>query len=648
MLMVLVLVVVGLLLYRTIASRPAAEVAPFEATIDATTTVEGATIFVNNSPRGKSPQKLTLPEGEYALEARLAGYRSVPSTLQISAGANLAPALSLDLEPLPATLSLLSQDFKQVKINGETVNLDGAVLRKDAMPFGNHKVELSSLQSGPISIEFETRPGELPAIRQVSSTSVAVAVISYLEDKAEVRFAGRSIPTAAGLVNSKQPVIDKAGNFGGLVRGSNLVELETTAGMQPVGIDVDANPAVAIVIGANLNVGNLRVVSAVEGARVTVLFGGQRVTDKPVVKGNAVFVGLEPKRYEVRVEAEGYQPQRGSANVVRGEVFSLALNLTPVPKQATLIVAGGTPGATIRIGGREPLTLDSAGGLTRTGMEPGSQEILISKDDFEPKKVTREFIAGVPLTLSNGEATLIPFGSLKFNVTEPKNPTIWYRPEQSANSALIGVQNGTTVKVQQGRYAISIASSGFVDRNESVVVTPDMETLVGGTLRTLVVAAPPVPITPKPPPPKGETYLAGKKPQSKKDGWTSSQELLVFRERLTGDYSFTLKADKGRAAWYLNCTDDKNYVEYNIGPQYLRRTTVNRGKKDPGNAIANDNLPQSSQDAYAVRVSVGEKQARIFVNNKLVMTDTGFNFLQNSFCFPEKQGFKDFKFEETR
>src|SRR4030095_1700806 len=133
-------------------------------------------------------------------------------------------------------------------------------------------------------IEFESRPGELPAIRQVSSTSVAVAVISYLEDKAEVHFAGKSIPTAAGLNSSRQPVTDKAGNFGGLVRGSNVVELETAAGIQSVGLDVEANPAVTIVIGANLNVGNLEVVSGVERARVTVISRAQKVTEytKPI------------------------------------------------------------------------------------------------------------------------------------------------------------------------------------------------------------------------------------------------------------------------------------------------------------------------------------------------------------------------------
>jgi serine/threonine-protein kinase len=649
MLIVLVLVVAGLLLYRyrAIGPRPTTEVARFEATVDANTSVEGATIFVNNSPRGKSPQKLTLPEGEYVLEGRLAGYRSVPATLKISAGANLPPALSLGLEPLPATLNLLSPDFNRVKVNGQTMNLDGAALRMDTLPLGTNKVELSSLQSGPILVEFETREGGLPVIRQVSSTSVAVAVISYLEDKAEVRFAGKSIPTAAGLASSRQPVINKSGNFGGLLRGANVVELETPTGIQPVGIDVEANPAVTIMIGANLNVGNLKVVSGVEGAKVTVLFGGQKVTDKPIVKGSAVFVGLEPKRYEVKVDADGYQPQRGFADVVRGQVLSLPISLTPIPKLATLIVTGGTPGATVRIGDREPLTLDSAGGLTRNGLEPGEQLISISKENYEPKEIKGEFRAGGTLTLSSGEAVLIAFGSLRFNVTEPKTPTIRYRAEQPANSAYIGVQNGVSVKVQQGRYIISMESPGFEIRTESVVVTPDKETSVGGTLKALVVPGPVVRGIPNRPPPRTDTDLVGRRAKPK-DGWNSGQDLLVFKEKLAGDYSFTLKADKGRAEWYLNCVDDKNHVEYNIGPQYLRRTTVNRGKKDPGSAITHDNLPKSNQDAYSVRVSVLEKQAKIFVNDKLVMTDTDFNFLQNSFCFPEKQSFKDFKFEETR
>jgi eukaryotic-like serine/threonine-protein kinase len=643
---VLAVTIAGVVIYGTVFSEPT-RVAKVEATMAASSSVAGATIYVDNAARGISPQKVTLEEGVHELEARLPGYRSVPATFRVSADANLPAAVNLELEPLPSTLSLHSQDFAQAKIDEEIVKLNGAVLRKPALSEGHHKVELSS-QAGPIVIEFESRPGELPVIRQLSSASVAVAVISYLEDKAEVRFAGdpKGIPKTAGISNSRQPVVDRAGRFEGLVRGSNVVELETSAGVQSVGIEVDANPAIAIVVGADLNVGNLKVMSSVEGARVSVVSDDKKITvpAKQIVKGNAVFVGLQPKAYTVTIEAEGYSPGLGQANVSRNRVSMLLINLSPLPKHATLVVTGGTAGATIRMAGRAPLTLDPTGGLPKIELDPGPQTISISKDDYETKEIKREFVAGETLVLSDAEAALVPYGSLKFSITTPPSPNIGYRPDRSPSPPLIKVRNNDSVKVQQGRYVISIESTGFESRNETVQVTPGKDTLIGGTLNPILVVGPsPPPAVPKSPP-RTEKDLEGQRGTS--NGWTSGGDLLMLKEKLPGDYSFTLKADKGVASFYLNCSDKKTYVEYVIREEYiLRKVSPNSGQ---GRAFTDAASKVPKKDVYPVRISVLERQARIFVNDKLVATDEDFNFLQGYFCFPPKQSFKDFKFEQKR
>jgi hypothetical protein len=645
-LVILGFAIAGTLVYK-IFSAPT-PVSKAVATMAANSSVAGAEIYVNNVARGISPQKITLEEGEHVLEARLPGHRSVPATFRVSADANLPAAVNLELEPLPATLSLLSQDFTQAKINDEPVKLQDGVLRKGALSDRFYRVELSSLQSGPIVIEFESEPGAIPVIRLVSSASVSVSVISYLEDKAEVRFAGdpKLIPTAAGITNARQPVVDKAGKFEGLVRGSNVVELETAGAVQPLGIDVDASPGIAIVIGADLNLGNLKVMSPVEGARVSVVSRDRKVQlpAKHIAKGSALFVGLPLKDYDVTVDANGYSATTGSATVVRGKVSMVLINLNPIPKLATLVVTKGTPGATIRFGGTGSMTLDPTGNLTRSGLEPGIQVISISKDDYETKEIRREFVAGETLVLSDTEALLVPYGSLTFNVTTPANPTIGYRPDRSPSPPVTRVKNDDSVKVSQGRYTISIESPGFESRHETVLVTPGKETVIGGTLKLLVVSgpAPAPPVAPKPAP-RTEKDLSGQKGTS--NGWTSGVDILMLNEKVPGDYSFTLKADKGVASFYLNCSDRRSYVEYVIRDYILRTVTPNSGL-NRAFTLPENRVPK--KDVYPVRISILERQARIFVNDKLVATDQDLNFLQGGFCFPPKQGFKDFKFEEKR
>jgi hypothetical protein len=206
------------------------------------------------------------------------------------------------------------------------------------------------------------------------------------------------------------------------------------------------------------------------------------------------------------------------------------------------------------------------------------------------------------------------------------------------------VKNDDSVKVSQGRYTISIESPGFESRHETVLVTPGKETVIGGTLKLLVVSgpAPAPPVAPKPAP-RTEKDLSGQKGTS--NGWTSGVDILMLNEKVPGDYSFTLKADKGVASFYLNCSDRRSYVEYVIRDYILRTVTPNSGL-NRAFTLPENRVPK--KDVYPVRISILERQARIFVNDKLVATDQDLNFLQGGFCFPPKQGFKDFKFEEKR
>jgi len=131
-----------------------ANLEPFKATVEISTSPSHCNVFVDDTYRCKTPSGVRLDCGTYDIRVEKNGYESIALTVSVSS--NELKTLELELEPLPSTLFIESvQDEVRVSIDGESVGTAPLELAMDPGTYSlvaekdNHETFIDSIDISP-------------------------------------------------------------------------------------------------------------------------------------------------------------------------------------------------------------------------------------------------------------------------------------------------------------------------------------------------------------------------------------------------------------------------------------------------------------------------------------------------------------------
>ena len=332
---------------------------------------------------------LKLIPGNYTLQASRDGYETVTQQFTITHG-QAAFALKLALRPLPQLLQV------NTNLEGGTVYLDGRMegelkdgqYAASGITPGRHTIRVTG-GGANFQAEFISAVSAPPEILHVSPGKDLEATV--------VSNAGASGSIVCNC-DSSQLTVDgvaaaqthaSAAALKGLKEGARQIAL----GGRSLVVDIRANPALHIFLAQDRNVGMLIVETAEDGVKV---FLNHRLHRRTTEHG-LLRIPLNVGKYEVRVEKEGFlTPGPQTLALAKGEekpvIFALKRAL------ARLEIGGALAGAKVRLDGQSLGETDRNGALQHE-VTPGSHTIEVSKDDYEPVRVSEEFRIGKTVRL---------------------------------------------------------------------------------------------------------------------------------------------------------------------------------------------------------------------------------------------------------
>jgi len=363
-----------------------------ESAVTVNVNVAGTSVSVAGNNCISPNCALKLIPGNYTLQASKDGYETVTQQFTITHG-QAAFALNLALKPLPQLLQV------NTNLEGGTVYLDGRMegelkdgqYAASGITPGRHTIrvtggganfqaEFISAVSAPPEI-LHLSPGKDLEVTVVANAGTAGSIACNC-DTSQLTVDGAAAAQTHG--SAAAPVALK-----GLKEGARQIAL----GRRSLVVDVRANPALHIFLAQDRNVGMLIVETAEDGVKV---FLNHRLHRRTTEHG-LLRIPLNVGKYEVRVEKEGFlTPEPQTLALAKGEekpvIFALKRAL------ARLEIGGAMAGAKVRLDGQSLGEIDRSGALQHEVM-PGSHTIEVSKDDYEPIRVSEEFRPGKTVRL---------------------------------------------------------------------------------------------------------------------------------------------------------------------------------------------------------------------------------------------------------
>ncbi|KGQ21788.1 PEGA domain-containing protein [Thermus filiformis] len=158
-------------------------------------TPQGAEVYVSGELRGRTPLSLSLPEGSYAVELRLADHEPYRATVRVERGRE--SRLEVRLTPIPKTGTLSLDSLPQ----GAEVYVNGALVGRTPLSLslaeGRHEVRLALPGYGEYRAQVEVRRNETTRLF-VQLVPVRAVVELYLNAEARVFLDGEEVGLAKG------------------------------------------------------------------------------------------------------------------------------------------------------------------------------------------------------------------------------------------------------------------------------------------------------------------------------------------------------------------------------------------------------------------------------------------------------------------
>jgi serine/threonine protein kinase len=519
----------------------------------------GATIRINSEVRGVSDLDISLPIGDYRIEAQLDGYQTASAPFEARADAPPTP-VNLTLQPVSPIVKLTADTGDgKVWIDGNLLELDGAQWTVSNLATGAHKLKFAGAQTES-SFTFTAEPGALPAINgSLTAKGTHAIVVGTWGNHVHVYYSDSH--ARLSLDSQADAEVGAAGiDFPNVSPGPHQLGVRRGNDRHIVPIDVGAAPSLAAFVVSDKDIGTLLVVTGEDNVQV---YLNNQLQKKATQGGLLRIPNLAPKDYVVRVSKNGFQnaPEQQVA-IRKGDLSRLNFTMEPIPHLASFAIDGGVAGTAVLLDGVPLGTVQSDGKLPLSNVSPGNHVIELRKLHFTSKTLRKRFVAGSTITVSGPEAALdAEIGHLKITFT-PADAAVTVTKD---GEAPIKITSGIPVDLAPGTYQLR-ASVGSFPRSAPLEVT-------AGELRALG------PLSLAPGSIQDFDDAAGWKPNQ---GWfvhRGGNFLLYKTSPTSGTFVFSATLDRGhRLQWVFNYTDDQDYALFQMDENYFYRNEVREGK----------------------------------------------------------------------
>jgi hypothetical protein len=633
--------VLGVLVKRARVARQAAAVS-----VRVTTTPAGAAIRVNGEAKCNSDCSVPLPPGEYQVTAFLDGYQ--PSASNIKVTPAKAASLDMKLEPQPQMLRILT-DLPQGQVvldDRPPAELqDGQFTVNDVQP-GKHTVKISS-NGAEASFPVEIVAAQQPAVAgPVTAKNLIAVLVSSMGNNARLV---TNNPAKLALNGQPQSDANSAGvDLSGFRPGVNQIAVGEGKDQHVLAESFGPAPMLTVFLKSDLNIGTLIVSTAEDNVRV---FLNGKEYPRKTQRGQLRISTLGS--VNVRVTKDGYEvtaPQ--TAEVKKGSEVRLEFKMQPVPQVAMLQIREATPGAEVLLDQKPIGLVGDDGSFAANSVQPGEHTIELRKDQFLPKRMQRQFVAGRTASVLGADGVLAAaIGTVKLSRAPADAQVVYRRADETQGHELRGNQ----MDLPAGSYVFTARAAGYTDKTERLQVAAGETASLQLALAKVVVAAPPPPKT------FGMAEFEDANAWSKQGGlWVHKGEgVIPFKLPTNGTFTFTVRLlhggslfRGGRIRWTVQYMDAKNYNLFELDRKFLSSKVIEAGKTyDRGKFEHNLNDKDMS---YTVQVDVspGQLVHRVRNGDNWLVLDTwkepGRKFNEGKFAFltqgSDQIGLSDFEF----
>jgi len=554
---VLVLLLIGVLAVVKLSHRTRSQPAVVATALafHVHTNPPGATVLVNGESRGTSDLDLSLPPGNYQIEARLDGYQ--PAATSLDAQPGTPSGIELTLQPAAPAVRVVSDIGNgKISLDGQgAADLEGAQWSSQNLNSGDHKLTFTAPQA-QVSFAFSTDNATQPAVKSALEARGVEAVV--------VSSNGNQLHITSSTPKSTLSVDGQAGiDFGkdgadvsGIPAGSHSLAMKLGGDQHTLDLEMKTSPTLTVFILSNQNIGSLLVVTE-DNAQV---YLNDQLQKHNTHGGQLLITNLTPRDYRVRVAKKGFQnTTEQHVSVHKGEQARLSFTLQAVPHVASLVIQNGTPGSTVLIDNASVGAVGPDGTFGFNTVSPGDHTLELRKEGFKSKTLKEHFADGGTVALGAEAALDASGGQVKIAFTPADANVVLTRGKDTYK-----VSSGAPLSVPPGTYELAVHNGGFT-RTASLEV-------VAGQVRSI-----------------GPLSLAPGGMQDFEDagGWKPNNEWFVhkggkfvlFKTAPTaGTFVFSAILDKGhRLQWFFHYTDERNYELFQMDENNFYRSIVHDG-----------------------------------------------------------------------
>jgi serine/threonine-protein kinase len=576
------LLVVGLMLRRFWPVHP---VGPETVHVQIRTVPPGAALRINGQDQGPSGGEISLPPGDYQVEASLPGYQTSSSALAVRAGAPVDSEIRLSPLSEPESLRVATPDLDdgQIWLDDNAVGgLESGTFTLSNLVAGQHVLRIAAPKRGQdASVQFQASPGAAPDVSPSLSThQLQIVVISTGGGSAQVKSSLTGVP----VIVDDRPAgrLEGAGlQINTLSLGTHELVLGEGTGARKVSFEMGASPGLDAIVFSDRNVGSMLIIAGEDDAEV---FLDGRALQRRTQHGQLRIPNLKTTQHTVRLHKDGFKdPAEQAVTVAKGQEANLHFAFEPIPRVTTLVLEGLPLGTQVALDETAIGIVNSEGGLSRTNIAPGQHTLNFAIPGYLPSRVERKFSPGETVRLSAADLALKRAQGLLEVVV-------------ANNTAVTIEQNGHVIRQFTGPNKLTLDEGTYtvIGRPPNGAPSSSTVAVASGETKSVTLRA------------TGGGMEHWQHPEDWKlqDGWYVHRGGLVLYDSPPGpaSYDFVLRLRRShnpfsagaRIRWVVSYVDANNYVEMQLDNKFFYRAEVVDGTRHDSPKLPH-HIPDNAQ-----------------------------------------------------
>lgn len=557
----------------------------------------GASIRVNGEVKCTSDCNLDLAAGSYEIQAFLPGYEPATQALTVLAGQ--PAAVDLTLNPLPLSIRLFTDlSNGKVTLDGQPYAdlVDGQLILDKIAP-GAHTLKIAN-SATETNFAFDVQTGRMPTLTgPVSARNILAILVANAGSQAKLYASVPALKVALDGVPAGEA--GPAGiDLNNLTAGDRELTVTDGSNERKLLVSVSPQPTLTAYLKLDINAGSLLISTA--GQDGVSIFFNNRDTKVKSRQGQARLIGVPVGNHTIKVTKDGFiaDPPQQSVAIAKGQEARLEFKFKSIPQFSSLRIRGAAPGIQVFLDGNPLGAVGANGGFEADQIAPGEHTVELRRDKYATKRIPSQFRTGETVELLGAEVALAAAGATLRVSLNPSSAQLSIKGPGDANPAPV---SSTNLQLSEGSYTLYAKAPNHADKTVTVQLN-------SGDSRTLEIILTPQQAQQKQAPARRPGTMAD---WDQPGEWLPSGSWLTHKggNNVTygitptqGTFSFQIwRKDGRRLQWFVNQTDARNYVLFQLERKnFIRKEVVNG--RDRNERKTNHPLPEI--DNYSIQIDI--------------------------------------------